>query len=91
MLILYAIGVPISSGTSLMCFTFQTMGIRGLSTYIHEHLHEVLVKHKLHHRKVVIDGNNLAHILYFECTGINAAFGGDYDKYSSFVEEFFKG
>lgn len=67
------------------------MGIRGLSTYIHEHLHEVLVKHKLHHRKVVIDGNNLAHILYFECTGINAAFGGDYDKYSSFVEEFFKG
>ncbi|XP_045111011.1 protein asteroid-like isoform X2 [Portunus trituberculatus] len=67
------------------------MGIRGLSTYIHEHLHEVLVRHKLHQRKVVIDGNNLAHILYFECTGINAAFGGDYDKYASFIEEFFKG
>ncbi|XP_063874153.1 protein asteroid-like isoform X2 [Scylla paramamosain] len=69
----------------------ETMGIRGLSTYIHEHLHEVLVRHKLHQRKVVIDGNNLAHVLYFECTGINAAFGGDYDKYASFVEEFFKG
>ncbi|KAG0717648.1 Protein asteroid [Chionoecetes opilio] len=67
------------------------MGIRGLTTYIHEHLHEVLARHKLQHRRVVIDGNNLAHILYYECTGINAAFGGDYDKYASFVEEFFKG
>lgn len=66
------------------------MGVRGLSTYIQEHLSSVLERHKLHHRNVIIDGNNLAHILYYECTGVNAAFGGDYDKYASFVQSYFE-
>lgn len=66
------------------------MGVRGLSTYILEHLSSVLEQHMLHNRHVIIDGNNLAHILYYECTGINAAFGGDYDKYASFVQGFFE-
>ncbi|KAG7160574.1 protein asteroid-like [Homarus americanus] len=66
------------------------MGIRGLSTYIHEHLSDVLERHKLHHCRIIIDGNNLAHTLYYECTGINCVFGGDYDKYASYVEQFFQ-
>nr|XP_045593749.1 protein asteroid-like isoform X1 [Procambarus clarkii] len=69
----------------------KKMGVRGLSTYIREHLSEALERHKLHHCNVIIDGNNLAHILYFACTGINASFGGDYDKYASYVEKYFEG
>nr|XP_053630794.1 protein asteroid-like isoform X1 [Cherax quadricarinatus] len=66
------------------------MGVRGLSTYIRENLRDTLEKRKLHNCNIIIDGNNLARILYYECTGINAAFGGDYDKYASFVEKHFE-
>ena len=65
------------------------MGIPGLSTYIAEHIDDALEWSKLRNCKVVIDGNNLAHQLYHGGSGINSAFGGDYDKYATYVENFF--
>ncbi|XP_047482912.1 protein asteroid-like [Penaeus chinensis] len=67
------------------------MGIRGLHSYVLEHASKTLEWHKLHNRNLIIDGNNLAHFLYDECSGINAYFGGDYDKYANFVQKFFEG
>ncbi|XP_027222682.1 protein asteroid [Penaeus vannamei] len=67
------------------------MGIRGLHSYVLEHASKTLEWHKLHNRNLIIDGNNLAHFLYDECSGINAYFGGDYDKYANFIQKFFEG
>lgn len=67
------------------------MGIRGLHSYVLEHASKTLEWHKLRNRNLIIDGNNLAHFLYDECSGINAYFGGDYDKYANFVQKFFEG
>ena len=66
------------------------MGIRGLFQYIDEYL-DCVDKHKLKKCNVVIDGKNLAYYLHGECTGINVAFGGDFDKYASYVRKFFEG
>ena len=66
------------------------MGIRGLSTYIQDHHNLCIEWYKLHDCKVVIDGNNLAHEIFRSCYGINSAFGGDYDKFSAHVENYFK-
>ncbi|XP_076028590.1 single-strand DNA endonuclease protein asteroid [Oratosquilla oratoria] len=66
------------------------MGIRGLTSYIREHVDESLKWGKLHDRVLIIDGNNLAHQLYQEGSGLNAAFGGDYDKYASIIEKYFE-
>lgn len=54
------------------------MGIRGLSTFIHENP-DFLKPHKLHDSFVVVDGDNLLHYLYFT-NKINVICGGDYDK-----------
>lgn len=66
------------------------MGVRGLLTYVQEHAGAALEWHKLHGRHVIIDGNNLAFTIFHDGTGMNAAFGGDYDKYARFIEAFFK-
>lgn len=66
------------------------MGVRGLLTYVQEHASAALEWHKLHGRHVIIDGNNLAFTIFHDGSGLNAAFGGDYDKYARFIEEFFK-
>lgn len=66
------------------------MGIRGLSLFINEYI-DVLEKYRLCNCNVVIDGKNLAHYLHRECTGINVAFGGDFDKYADYVQKFFEG
>ncbi|CAL4189691.1 unnamed protein product, partial [Meganyctiphanes norvegica] len=66
------------------------MGVRGLLTYVQEHASAALEWHKLHGRHVIIDGNNLAFTIFHDGTGLNAAFGGDYDKYARYIEDFFK-
>ncbi|RXG54535.1 Protein asteroid [Armadillidium vulgare] len=64
------------------------MGIRGLYSYIQEFADASLAWHKLRNCKLVIDGNNLAHEIYGNSPGINPAFGGDYDKYAVYIENF---
>ncbi|KAK7077232.1 hypothetical protein SK128_020550 [Halocaridina rubra] len=64
------------------------MGIRGLTSYMTNH--QFLENYRLRNCNVIIDGNNLAHNLHNECTGINVAFGGDFDKYANFVKKYFE-
>lgn len=66
------------------------MGIRGLFTYIQNYANSALEWHKLCSCKLVIDGNNLAYELFENSSGINSSFGGDYDKYAAFVEDFLR-
>ncbi|XP_037085623.1 protein asteroid homolog 1-like [Pollicipes pollicipes] len=66
------------------------MGVRGLSTFVKKHQDEFLSRHELCNEVVVIDGDNLIYRLSSTCKGLNSAFGGDYKKYSSKVEEFFR-
>lgn len=56
----------------------KIMGIRGLSTFIHENP-DFLKPHKLYDSFVVVDGDNLLHYLYFT-NKINVICGGDYNK-----------
>ena len=65
------------------------MGIPGLTSYIQRHVGESLDWHKLQNCHVVIDGSNLAFKLYDDIHKFGTAFGGDYDKYSTYVETIF--
>lgn len=63
------------------------MGIPGLTTLIDENLH-LLDDFKLHHSKVIIDGNNLLHLLFYNYN-IDFTHGGDYNKFYRRIKEFF--
>jgi len=63
------------------------MGIRGLTTYI-DHHPELLTDHKLRDTKLIIDGNNLYHFLYYYYR-VAHEFGGDYDHFSDSCISFF--
>ncbi|KAK1133902.1 hypothetical protein K0M31_011688 [Melipona bicolor] len=64
------------------------MGISGLTTYINEG-EKYLEDYKLHDTYLLIDGNNVSHLLYSRCINENWAFGGDYDIYAQCVSDFF--
>ncbi|XP_052061321.1 protein asteroid homolog 1-like isoform X2 [Mytilus californianus] len=63
------------------------MGIPGLTTLIDDNL-QLLEDYQLHHSKVVIDGNNLYHLLFYSYN-VGYTHGGDYDKFSRKIKEFF--
>ena len=65
------------------------MGVRGLSTYL-SHRETFFEDLELKNTRVIIDGDNLRFALYKWCPGLNHCFGGDYDKYYRYVQQFFK-
>ncbi|XP_045192281.2 protein asteroid homolog 1-like [Mercenaria mercenaria] len=64
------------------------MGVRGLSTFIDDNKNIFLSDHKLHDTKVIIDGSNLFHFLYYHYK-ISHQFGGDYDHFARKCKRFF--
>lgn len=65
------------------------MGVRGLTTYINHKEHAFLQDFLLHDCCLVIDGHSLCAQLY-RLLNCFSAFGGDYDKFFSYVRNFFK-
>ncbi|KAL8622122.1 hypothetical protein ACOMHN_056607 [Nucella lapillus] len=63
------------------------MGIHGLTSFIDNNPH-LLKDHQLHDCRVVIDGNNLYHFLYFYCN-VRFQFGGDYDIFQRKINMIF--
>ncbi|XP_005175977.2 protein asteroid [Musca domestica] len=65
------------------------MGVRGLTGFIARNAEKYLTPYELHDTNLVIDGDNLACNLYKDASGINSAFGGDYDEFYRAVVNFF--
>ncbi|XP_056376637.1 protein asteroid homolog 1 [Hyla sarda] len=64
------------------------MGIQGFMTFVCSHsnfFHEL----KLKNTKLIIDGNNLYHKLYFD-SGLDLVHGGDYDRFTDVLYKFFE-
>ncbi|KAM4705106.1 single-strand DNA endonuclease ASTE1 [Rhinophrynus dorsalis] len=64
------------------------MGIQGLMSYIGSKKY-CFNELRLRDTKLVIDGNNLYHMLYFD-TGLDLVHGGDYHSFSEIVQKFFE-
>ncbi|XP_053114940.1 protein asteroid homolog 1 isoform X1 [Hemicordylus capensis] len=64
------------------------MGIHGLMSYVGEH-NEFFLDLKLRNTKVIIDGNNLYHRLYFD-SNLDIRRGGDYDSFTDITHKFFE-
>ncbi|XP_067910213.1 single-strand DNA endonuclease ASTE1 isoform X2 [Heterodontus francisci] len=64
------------------------MGIHGLMTYIGEN-HNFFNAIKLQNTKIVIDGNNLFHRLYFD-SSLDLKHGGEYDLFTDVICKFFE-
>lgn len=63
------------------------MGIHGLTTFIQENP-DLLQDFQLHDTKVVIDGNNLYHQLFYHYH-VNHHYNGDYDQFALKTKQFF--
>ena len=64
------------------------MGVPGLTTFIDQNP-QLLSDHKLHDTRLLIDGNNLYHFLYYYFR-VGVEYGGDYDIYAQKVRYFFR-
>uniref|UniRef100_A0A8C8VI03 Asteroid homolog 1 n=1 Tax=Pelusios castaneus TaxID=367368 RepID=A0A8C8VI03_9SAUR len=64
------------------------MGIHGLMSYVGEH-NQFFIDLQLRNTKIIIDGNNFFHWLYFE-SNLNLQYGGDYDSFTDIVHKFFE-
>ncbi|CDQ94137.1 unnamed protein product, partial [Oncorhynchus mykiss] len=64
------------------------MGVQGLTSFIEDH-GEILTDDQFCNSKLVIDGTNLYHLLYFT-SGVDQQHGGDYDVFQDQVCKFFK-
>ncbi|XP_007899893.2 protein asteroid homolog 1 [Callorhinchus milii] len=64
------------------------MGVHGLTGYIDEN-HQFFNKVKLQNTKIIIDGNNLFHRLYFD-SALDFKYGGDYDLFTNAIHTFFE-
>ncbi|XP_074844394.1 single-strand DNA endonuclease ASTE1 [Carettochelys insculpta] len=64
------------------------MGIHGLMSYVGEH-NQFFTDLQLRNTKIIIDGNNLFHRLYFE-SNLDLQHGGDYDSFTDIVCKFFE-
>ncbi|XP_038247904.1 protein asteroid homolog 1 isoform X4 [Dermochelys coriacea] len=64
------------------------MGIHGLMSYVGEHK-QFFTDLQLRNTKIIIDGNNLFHRLYFE-SNLDLQHGGDYDSFTDIVHKFFE-
>lgn len=63
------------------------MGILGLTTFMDNNTW-IFEKVNLHDTKVVIDGNNLYHFIFFKYK-VDFVHGGDYDQFAIRIKEFF--
>lgn len=63
------------------------MGILGLTSFV-DHNQQLLTDLELHDTRLIIDGNNLYHFLYYYYH-VSYEYGGDYDSYASKVKLFF--
>ena len=63
------------------------MGVGGLTTFVDDNNH-LLTDHRLHDTRVVIDGNNLYHFLYFYYR-VSIRFGGNLDDFADYVATYF--
>ncbi|KAK3086613.1 hypothetical protein FSP39_021041 [Pinctada imbricata] len=63
------------------------MGISGLTTFMDDNLH-LFMEHRLQNTKIIIDGNNLYHLLYYD-NNVDYVHGGDYDRFAEKTREFF--
>lgn len=63
------------------------MGISGLTTFMDDNL-QLIKEFPLHDTKVVIDGNNLYHLIFYN-NHVDFPHGGDYDQYARKIKEFF--
>jgi len=65
------------------------MGIRSLTSYmLQQEDDKVFQRCHLSDCHLVVDGNNLRYALYSACPRIYSGFGGDYERYASFVSSF---
>jgi len=64
------------------------MGVRGLATLVDDNKNVLLADHKLHDTRVIIDGSNLYHFLYYHYH-VAVQYGGDYDHYARKCKRFF--
>ncbi|KFM71939.1 Protein asteroid-like protein, partial [Stegodyphus mimosarum] len=62
------------------------MGVRGLSSFFNQNP-DLSKPCKLHDTPVIIDGNNLIHVLYFSYK-VDCVYGGDYHKYASCIKKY---
>jgi len=73
-----------------MCMLYLAltkMGIRGLTSFIDDHP-ELLTDFHLHSTRIIIDGNNLYHFLYYY-HHIPCEYSGDYDQFARCCDAFF--
>ncbi|XP_038838758.1 protein asteroid homolog 1-like [Salvelinus namaycush] len=64
------------------------MGIQGLTSFI-DHSGTFLKDDHFRHSRLIIDGSNIFHFLYFN-SSVDLKHGGDYDDFEDQVCEFFK-
>ncbi|XP_069767190.1 single-strand DNA endonuclease ASTE1 isoform X2 [Narcine bancroftii] len=64
------------------------MGIHGLMSYIGEN-HQFFNDITLHNVRIIIDGNNLFHRLYFD-SDLDLKYGGEYDSFGDIICKFFE-
>ena len=62
------------------------MGVRGLTSFIENN--KLLSHRKLYNTKVIIDGNNLCHFIFYH-HNLSYKYGGDYDQYYNKCRNFF--
>ena len=62
------------------------MGVRGLASFIENN--KLLIHHRLHNTRVIIDGNNLCHFIFYHYN-LSYKYGGDYDQYYNKCRNFF--
>ncbi|XP_022417479.1 protein asteroid homolog 1 isoform X1 [Delphinapterus leucas] len=65
------------------------MGIRGLMSFVEDHINEFFTDLKLRDTKIIIDGYALFHRLCFS-SNLELRYGGDYDSFTDVVEKFFE-
>ncbi|XP_050362165.1 protein asteroid [Nymphalis io] len=65
------------------------MGVRGLTTYVNNNQDVFMKKYNLHDTNLIIDGHSICAQLYRLLNSFSA-FGGEYDKFASYVKTFFK-
>ena len=70
-----------------VCLSVVEMGIRGLTTFVDTHP-ELLTDFRLHDTKIIVDGNNLYHFLYYYFQ-VPCEYGGDYNQFAKSCETFF--
>ena len=78
---------PTLKDVCVCCRVAAEMGIRGLTAFVYAHP-ELLTDFQLNDTRIVIDGNNLCHFLYYYFE-LPCEYGGDYDQFAKRCETFF--